>query len=110
MIVCAGLIKPLSELLGAEMILETVKDLIDEYKRRLSESCGYCENCNVKIRRPDRFKVTTCRKVFFVPGTNYQTLPCGWGAATCRCGKEFSPIEYEDVETAPPCDCGGCKK
>jgi hypothetical protein len=92
------------------MILKTVKDLIDEYKRRTSESTAHCEDCNMNIRRHAHFKIMTCHKVWFVPGTDFKVLPAGWSKATCACGKEFPSIEYEEIEVDPPCDCEGCKK
>ena len=92
------------------MIIKTVKDLRNEYKRRIKESTAYCEECNINIRRHQHFKVQVCRSVFFVPGTDFQIPPAGWSGATCSCGKHFPEINYEELETDPPCDCTSCNR
>ena len=91
------------------MIIETVKQLMDEYKKRMEHRIVHCGDCNLTFNRHGAqriYKINTGHEVTFIPGTNYDTLPSGWHEAECVCGKVFPGIEFEDVE----CSCKKCKE
>jgi hypothetical protein len=83
------------------MIIETSQQLMDEYKRRMECRIIHCDNCNITAARHGGhriFKVSCGHQIMFVPGTHHDTLPAGWSAITCICGKVFPEIEFEDFE------------